>query len=86
MVLQQTDLITDLQNFMFLVNKRFMAAQHGPGNPIVIKDNNDGEEDEDGDVFFPLPGIPVVIHDVGVLWEIEDDGLVTNWIPKGSSE
>ena len=32
-------MITDLQNFMFLVNKRFIAVQYGPGNLIVIEDN-----------------------------------------------
>ena len=74
MVLQQLDLITDLQNFVFLVNKRFMVAQHGLGNPIMIKDDEEGKEDDEGDVFFPLPGIPVVIHDVGVLQEIKEDG------------
>ena len=67
-VLQQTDLITDLQNFMFLVNKRFLVAQHGPGNPIMVED----DEEEDRDEYFPPLGIPVVIEDYSVLREIED--------------
>ena len=65
---------TDLQNFMFFVNKRFMVAQHSLGNPMVIEDDKDGKEDDEGDVFFPPPGIPVVIEDAGVLREIEEDG------------
>ena len=62
------DLITELQNFMFLTNKRFLVAQHGLVNLIVVED----EEEEDNDKYFPLPGLAVVIHDVGVLREIKD--------------
>ena len=72
MVLQQTDLITDLQNFMFLVNERFLVAQHSPGNLIMVDDEDDKEED--GDEYFPPPGIPVVIKDYEVLREIKEDG------------
>ena len=42
---------------------------------MVEDDNNEeGEEDDEGDVFFPLPGIPMVIEDLGILREIKEDG------------
>ena len=73
MVIQQVDLITELQNFMFLTNKRFLVAQHGLGNLIVVEDEEEEEEEEeDNNKYFPLPGLAMVIHDVGVLQEIED--------------
>ena len=84
MVLQQSDLITKLQNFMFLVNERAVVAQHGPGNPIVVEedDSDDGDledevEEDDDHVFFPPPGLAVAFdeYEEGVLWEIVEDGL-----------
>ena len=56
---------------MFLVNERFLAAQHSLGNLIMVED----DKEEDGDEYFPPQGIPVVIKDYGVLREIEEDGL-----------
>ena len=57
-----------------------LAAQHGPGNLIVVKDkeediDDEGSEGSDRDDYFPLPGLPVVIHDIGVLWEIKNPDL-----------
>ena len=54
------ELITKLQNFMFLTNERFLAAQHSPGNLIVVEDKEEDSDDEgsegsDRDDYFPLP-------------------------------
>jgi len=82
-VLQQTDLITELQGFMFLMNERLVAAQHGPGNLIMVEDD-DNKEDRDPEdevfdedhVFFPPPGLAVAFdkYEGGVLWEIVENG------------
>jgi len=78
MVLQQTDLITELQGFMFLMNKRMVAVQHGPENPIVVEDDEEDEdvevEEDEDHVFFPPPGLAVAFdkYEGGVLREIFD--------------
>lgn len=46
----------------------------------MVKDKEEDSDDEgsegsDRDDYFPLPGLPVVIHDIGVLWEIKDPDL-----------
>jgi len=46
-VVQQTELITELQNFMFLMNERAVVAQHGLGNPIMVEE----EDNEEGKYF-----------------------------------
>ena len=38
----------------------------------MVDDKDDKEED--GDEYFPPPGIPVVIKDYGVLRKIKEDG------------
>ena len=48
------------------------VMQHGPGNPIVIEDNEEVEDSEvgDGEVVFPEIGL---VSPTGRLVEIEED-------------
>jgi len=63
------ELITELQNFMFLMNERVVAVQHSLGNPIVVEEKDDEEGVDAYTEYFAPPVIP----EDGVLCEIDED-------------
>jgi len=75
MVLDQNALIIKMRNMIEELQVFQVAVQHGPGNPIMVDNQEDDERtdvDEEEDNFtnyFNHPVVPVE----GVLQEIDDD-------------
>ena len=58
-IVDQTRVIQELTNFMHLVNKWAVVAQHGPGNLIMVDDREDHEREADELLeFYAHPVIP----------------------------